>query len=87
MGQTKKWLVFAVLLSLVAVSVMTACAEPAPTRVTLTAQLSGGPKRMWDALIPVAVEKFEDENPNIELEVNYEVCEAYPEWAETYPST
>ncbi len=61
---------------------MAACAEPAPTKVTLTAQLSGGPKYIWDALIPVAEEKFEDENPNIDLEVNYKVCEEYPGWAE-----
>jgi len=72
MGEIKKWLVFVVLLSLMATPVMAACAEPAPTKVTLTAYFSA-PEFRWDLLVATAKEKFKKENPNIDLEVNYTV--------------
>ena len=44
-------------------------APPEETKVTLTAYFSA-PKERWDALVVAAEEKFEEENPDIDIEID-----------------
>jgi len=86
MAEIKKWVAF-LLLGVVVAAVMGGCAqkspttptpttppseEPQKTKVTLTAYFAA-PKDRWEALVKAAEEKFEEEHPNIDLEIKYMV--------------
>ena len=74
----KKWVfvILGIAMVTIAVVLLTGCIEevisPEKTKITLTAYFSA-PKERWDAIVVAAEEKYEAENPDIDLEVDYMV--------------